>query len=128
MANGSNSVDMTEIELQLKRLAAQNIQVRNKALKKGAEHIRQQLERNTPIGRNNSMTHKHMKEHTTITNPNADGEIAIGFEKAVSWRVHFAELGTAKQPPQAFIQRTLAQTKEEFNRIVSEELRKGFGM
>lgn len=121
-----NSVEIQGVEANLKRLAGQDKRARNKALKKGAEHIRKKLEQNTPESVKEAG--KHLKEYTTITNVNADGEILIGFDKDVSYRAHFVELGTIYQPAQHFIQRTQQQTKEDFFNIVAEELRKELGL
>lgn len=126
MAN--NDVTIEGIDENLKRLASQNKRVTNKALKKGAEYVRKTLEQNTPTGKSGI----HLKDNTVVTNMDQNGEIKIGFNgkgaNDVSWRVHFVELGTMKQPPQAFIQRTQAQTKERFFSIVAEELKKGLGL
>lgn len=123
MAN--NDVDTSGIEQNLKRLAADNKKARNRALKKGAEYVRQKLEENTP---KSVYAGEHMKDFTTFTGVNSDGELRIGFDKQVSFRAHFVELGTIYQLPQAFIQRTQTETKEEFFRIVAEELRKELGL
>lgn len=126
MAN--NDVTIEGIDENLKRLASQNKRVTNKALKKGAEYVRKTLEQNTPTGKSGI----HLKDNTVVANMDQNGEIKIGFNgkgtNDVSWRVHFVELGTMKQPPQAFIQRTQAQTKERFFSMVAEELKKGLGL
>lgn len=123
MANNQNSVEMHGIEENLKRLAMEHKKAMRKALKKGAEMIARKLEDNTPYDAKSGNA-KHLKDVVVVTNMNQDGEIKVGFGGGESWRVSFVELGTLKQPPQAFIQQTQAQTEQEFWNIVRRELEK----
>lgn len=121
MANNLNDVQLNGIEENLKRMAMEHKRVMRKALKKGAEMIARRLEQQTPYD-DKSGNAKHLKDVVVTTNMNQDGEIKIGFGEGESWRVHFVELGTLKQPPQAFIQQTQVQTEQEFWTIVKEIL------
>lgn len=129
-----NDVEIIGIEENLKRLAGQNKRVRNKALKTGAELMENRLKLATPRGitqqkkSKDGTPHKHLTEHTTFSNVNANGEIVIGYDESVNYRVHFIELGTIHQMPQAFIQRTQKETEQEFFNLVASELRKGLGL
>lgn len=123
-----NNVDISGLEEGLKRMARDNIRARDKALKKGAEHIRDRLQRNTPISSKGRPGHKHMKDFTVHTEVSSEGEVRIGFSKDVNYRAHFVELGTVYQRPQAFMKRTQVETKQDFFDIVAEELRRELGL
>lgn len=114
------------IESNLRKLAIKERKARNKALEKLTEAVANQLERNTPPGANHSG--KHMKNDVQISKPDEDGHITVGFGKETSWRVHFVEMGTIKQPPQGFVQQTEDQMKRRVLDIIRSELKKGVGL
>lgn len=122
----SVDVDTTTITNNLKLLASQNARVRNKALRAGAKVIEEGLVKNTK-----EIKGKGDKEHMTdnVSTGNVkDGEIIVGFNKSVAWRVHFTEFGTIRQNAKGFIQRTEDELQNEVMNVVANELRKGFGL
>ncbi|MEK5500450.1 HK97-gp10 family putative phage morphogenesis protein [Bacillus sp. FSL M8-0168] len=114
------------IEGNLRKLAAKEKKVRNKALERAAKEVADQLEINTPSGDDHGGT--HMKDDVQISKPNEDGHITVGFGKETSWRVHFVEMGTMKQPPQGFIQQTEEQMQSKVLEIIRTELKRGLGL
>lgn len=101
--------------------------VRNRALKTAAKAVAEKLKENTPIDPNDN-NETHMKNDIAISGVNQYGEIKVGYGKETYWRAHFVELGTIKQRPQHFIERTEEEARDEFLKIVQEELRKGLGL
>lgn len=120
-------IDTSSIDKALKQMAGKEKRVRNKALKKAGEAIADRLRENTPIDTTDG-NEKHMKDDIVISNVDQYGEIKIGYGHETYWRVHFTEMGTIKQRPQHFIERTEQEMQEEVMRIIQEELRKGLGL
>ncbi|EIT85910.1 HK97 gp10 family phage protein [Fictibacillus macauensis ZFHKF-1] len=117
-------VDTNSVTSELQRLARANRNVETKAMKTVAQKVADQLSVNTPLGRYNDA---HLREHIVVGTPK-DGEIQVGYDKEVSWRVHFAELGTIKQRPQNFVQRTAESMQQDIISMLEEEIRRGLGL
>ncbi|WP_025726784.1 HK97-gp10 family putative phage morphogenesis protein [Heyndrickxia ginsengihumi] len=120
-------IDTSSIDKALKQMAGKEKRVRNRALKQGANTLAARLRENTPVDDNDN-NEKHMRDGIVVSGVNADGEIQVGYDKETYWRVHFSELGTIKQRPQGFIQRTEEEMKNEFFKTVQDELKKGLGL
>ncbi|MGG4040667.1 HK97-gp10 family putative phage morphogenesis protein [Bacillus smithii] len=120
-------IDTSSIDKALKQLAGKEKRVRNKALKKAGEAIAEKLRENTPVDQTDH-NQKHMKDDIVVSGVDQYGEIKIGYGQETAWRVHFVEMGTIKQRPQHFIERTEQEMQEEVMKIVEEELRKGLGL
>lgn len=91
-----------------------------KAVEVAGEYASKQLKTRTPIDYD---TKSHMKDHIVYSKPTAKKTISeVGFDKEVSWRVHFVEFGTIKQPPQAFIQKTLKDIESKVADIIQSEM------
>lgn len=91
-----------------------------KSVEVAGEYASKQLKTKTPIDYD---TKKHMKDHVVYSKPTAKKPISeVGFDKEVSWRVHFVEFGTIKQPPQAFIQKTLKDIESKVADIIQSEM------
>lgn len=121
------NIDTSSIDKALKQMAGKEKRVRNSALKKAGEAVADRLRENTPIDQTDG-NEKHMKDDIVISNVDQYGEIQIGYGDETYWRVHFTEMGTIKQRPQHFIERTEQEMQEEVMRIIEEELRKGLGL
>ena len=119
------STDSSGISRELKRLARANKKVEEKALQKAAEMVAAELRSNTPVDPESKG--KHLKDNVVIGTAK-DGEIQIGYAKEVAWRAHFVEMGTIKQRPQGFIQRTQESMQEEVMRLLEAEIRRGLGL
>jgi HK97 gp10 family phage protein len=123
----SLDIDTSSIDKALKQLAGKEKRVRNKALKKAGEAIAERLRENTPIDPTDH-NDTHMKDDIVVSGVNQYGEVTVGYGHETYWRVHFTEMGTIKQRPQHFIERTEQEMQEEVMRIIQEELRKGLGL
>jgi len=121
------NIDTSSIDKALKQMAGKEKRVRNSALKKAGEVIADKLRQNTPIDQSDN-NEKHMKDDIVVSNVDQYGEITVGFGDDTYWRAHFVELGTIKQRPQHFIERTEQEMQQEVMKIIEEELRKGLGL
>ncbi|MFG3610997.1 HK97-gp10 family putative phage morphogenesis protein [Rummeliibacillus stabekisii] len=118
-------IDTHTIDLALKQMAGKEKKVRNKALQVAAKAFAQELRKNTPTNQKDT---EHLKDDIKISKIDGNGEIFIGYGKETAWRAHFVELGTIKQMPQGFIQRTEREMQSEVMKIMRNELRKGLGL
>lgn len=114
-----------DIDVGLKRMAAQNKRVLNKALRSAGEALADRLQTKTPY---EPKTKLHLRDNIVVGNPDPNGNIKIGYDKKVAWRAHFVELGTIYQKPQAMIQRTEEEMKDQVMSIMKAELKKGLGL
>lgn len=119
------TINTDSIDLALKQLAGKQKKVRNKALEVASQAFADKLKENTPIYSDDTV---HMRDDIRISKIDANGEIFIGFGKETSWRVHFVEIGTIKQKPQAFMQRTEREMKNTIKNIIEKEIKKGLGL
>lgn len=108
-------------------MAGKEKRVRNSALKKAGEAIADRLRENTPIDTTDG-NEKHMKDDIVVSGVNQYGEVTVGYGHETYWRVHFVEMGTIKQRPQHFIERTEQEMQEIVMKIIERELRKGLGL
>ena len=91
-----------------------------KSVEAAGEYASKQLRTKTPIDYD---TKTHMKDHVVYSKPTAKKPVSeVGFDKEVSWRVHFVEFGTIKQPPQAFIQKTMRDIESKVADIIQSEM------
>ena len=64
-----------------------------------------------------------MKDHVVYSKPTVNKPVSeVGFDKQVAWRAHFVEFGTIKQPPQAFIQKTMRDIENKVADIIQSEM------
>ena len=120
-------IDTKSIDQALKRMVAEEKKVRNKGLKEAAKAVAERLRENTPIDLTDG-NEKHMKDEIAISGVDQNGEIYVGYGKETAWRAHFVEMGTIKQRPQHFIERTEQEMQEEIMRIMAEEFKRGLGL
>lgn len=125
------------INRDLLQLARRKQNVLNKALLKAGEVLAAELEENTPkqnerdgqIDRKTRAGHAHMQSNVVFAlDEHEEGKVLIGYTKDVAWRVHFPELGTIKQRPQGFMERTTNSSMNKAVKVLERELRKGLGM
>ena len=68
-------------------------------------------------------TKTHMRDHVVHSKSIPNNSISeVGFDKQVAWRAHFVEFGTIKQPPQAFIQKTMKDIENKVANIIQSEM------
>lgn len=91
-----------------------------KAVEVAGEYASKQLKTKTPIDYD---TKTHMKDHVVYSKPTVNKPVSeVGFDKQVAWRAHFVEFGTIKQPPQAFIQKTMRDIENKVADIIQSEM------
>lgn len=91
-----------------------------KSVEVAGEYASKQLKTKTPIEYD---TKTHMKDHIVYSKPTVNKPVSeVGFDKQVAWRAHFVEFGTIKQPPQAFIQKTMRDIENKVADIIQSEM------
>lgn len=91
-----------------------------KSVEVAGEYASKQLKTKTPIDYD---TKTHMKDHVVYSKPTVNKPVSeVGFDKQVAWRAHFVEFGTIKQPPQAFIQKTMRDIENKVADIIQSEM------
>lgn len=113
---------LNELLMRLNSLGEQADQVKEKALKAGAEIIRDEIERNVP----ESERSDHAKDHIVIGGIE-DDVIKIGPDKK-HFYLMFPEFGTSKQPAQGFVERSFNGSKAEAQRKIAEVIREELGL
>lgn len=97
-----------------------------KAVEVAGEYASKQLKTKTPIDYD---TKTHMKDHIVYSKPTVNKPVSeVGFDKQVAWRAHFVEFGTIKQPPQAFIQKTMKDIEKQVSTIIQKEMQRRMGL
>lgn len=91
-----------------------------KAVEAGGSYAARYLRVKTPVDYNRKT---HMKDHIVFSKPTANNPVSeVGFDKEVSWRVHFVEFGTIKQRPQPFIKTTMKDIENKVTNIIQSEM------
>lgn len=128
----------------IQALGSRSKRVTNKSLRAGRDYIVEQLQANTPYENRSDRswkaqreqdrlyhTHtqfKHLRDDIVYSGVDQFGHIKIGFGKDTYWRAHFVELGTIYQPARPFIATTIDETREGYQEVVANELRKELGL
>lgn len=130
----SVEIDSSEVFKALRELKTSVKRVENPALRKAASFTKTKLEQNTPRwdgkksnGKRGSYMQEHAKDHVVI-GPVKDGNIEVGYDDDVSWRMHFIEFGTIKQKPQGIVQKTQKQIENQVTEIIANELKRRLGL
>jgi len=119
------STGLAEFQAKLKKLASieKNEAVAEKALRKGAEILRAEIERRAP---RSAYKGKHLADHVIISNI-VNGKIKVGFHKDFFY-ARFLEWGTSKMPAQPFIEPAFNAVKNKviaaMVEVYREELKK----
>lgn len=117
---GKNYVDFSSVYKTLGKTEKELEKSMIKSVEAAGEYASKQLKTKTPIDYD---TKTHMKDHVVYSKPTAKNPISeVGFDKEVSWRVHFVEFGTIKQPPQGFIQKALKDIEGKVADIIQNEM------
>lgn len=130
----SVEIDSSEVFKALRQLKTNVKRVENPALRKAASYAQDKLKQNTPYWtgkKSNSKRGSYMQEHAknhVVIGPVKDGNIEVGYDDDVSWRMHFIEFGTIKQKPKAFVQKTQKQIENEVTNIIANELKRRLGL
>lgn len=125
-----NFVDFSDVYKTLRTLGKDIERESNKIMNDIAPDVAQQFAKNIPYwsnskakmsGKRGSYMREHMRDHV-IYSKAKDGYVEIGFDDEVAWRAHFTELGTIKQPPQHFIEKSIDELAQEVQKRVEQEL------
>lgn len=117
---GKNYVDFSSVYKALGKTEKELEKAAVKAVEVAGEYTSKQLKTKTPIDYD---TKTHMKDHVVYSKPTVNKPVSeVGFDKRVSWRVHFVEFGTIKQLPQAFIQKTMRDIESAVADIIQSEM------
>lgn len=130
----SVEVDATEVYKALRELKTSIKRAENPALRKAASFAKTKLEQNTPRwdgkksnGKRGSYMQEHAKDHVVI-GPVSNGNVDVGYDDEVAWRIHFVEFGSIKQPPQGIVQKTQRQIEDQVTEIIANELKRRLGL
>jgi HK97 gp10 family phage protein len=121
VSNGFRLAGFDELISRLREMGDEGKNIEEKALKKGAEIMRNVIEDGVP----ESERRDHAKNHIVVGEIK-DGVIPIGPDKK-HWYLRMPEFGTSKQPAQGFMERAFKDSKNEAKQamadVISEELR-----
>jgi len=99
----------------LKNMGSEGKRIEEKALKVGAEILREEIEANIPAS---ELEKSHAKDHIIIGEIK-DGKIPIGPDHG-HYYLRFPEFGTSTQPAQGFMDRAFKNKKNEALQVISE--------
>ncbi|CAH2261230.1 hypothetical protein ACOSJ1_CBNAJBGD_00826 [Enterococcus faecium] len=130
----SVEIDSSEVFKALRELKTSVKRVENPALRKAASYAKTELEKNTPRwdgkksnGKRGSYMQEHAKNHV-VTSSVKNELVEVGYDKDVSWRMHFIEFGTIKQDPKGFVQKTQKQIEKQVTQIIADEVKRRLGL
>ena len=129
-----NYVDFSEVYNALIKIGKNADSITAKALNKAGEIGERELAKRTPYwdgkkysGKDQMYKREHMQKNTAMTKATkGKHEVLIGYNDNVAWRVHFTELGTMKQRPQHFIEKTVNEVQDEIQQIIMKAMEEAF--
>lgn len=134
-----SEVDMSEVYKALKELGNKYEKVENSIVQKGADFLAKKVEENTPVwagkkiystywnNHENKRIARRKPEHAkddVIVSKAKNGLSEIGYGEDSYWYMHMVEFGTFKIKPQAFLEKTDNEYKDDVTNILANELRK----
>lgn len=129
-----NYVDFSQAYKRLQNAGKNADQIVSKAINSAGEAGMQELKRNTPRFNGTKYSKdgqdykkEHMRDHVVMSKASKNKHVAeVGFDDDVAWMAHFPELGTIKQRPQGFIQKTINSIESEVASIIQKALQEAF--
>lgn len=129
-----NYADFSEAYNALIKIGKNADTITAKALNKAGEIGEQELAKRTPYWNgkkyssgDQSYKREHMQKHTAITKASkGKHQVLVGYDDDVAWRVHFTELGTMRQRPQHFIEKTVKEVQDEIEQIIIKAMQEVF--
>lgn len=129
-----NFVDFSDVYKSLNKLGDDVEKIANNIMDEIAPDVAKQFEKRIPVwdgkksnGQRGSYMQEHARDHVTYTKAK-DGQVEIGFDDEVSWRIHFIEFGTINQPPQHIIEKSLDALADEVQARVEREIMRRLGL
>lgn len=107
----------------LRNMGSEGKRIEEKALKAGAEILREEIEANTPTS---DLEKTHAKDHIIIGEIK-DGKIPIGPDHG-HYYLRFSEFGTSTQPAQGFMERSFKNKKRDAQRAIAEVVKDELGL
>ena len=129
-----NYVDFSDVYKVLGKLGDDVEKVADTIMSDLAPDVAKEFEKKVPYwtgAKNGGSRGAYMKEHArdhVVYTKAKEGQVEIGFDDNVSWRVHFIEFGTINQPPQHIIEKSLDALAEEVRVRVERELIRRLGL
>ena len=129
-----NFVDFSDVYKVLGKLGDDVEKVANTIMNDLAPDVAKECEKKVPYwtgAKNEGSRGAYMKEHArdhVVYTKAKDGQVEIGFDDDVSWRIHFIEFGTIHQPPQHIIEKSLDALAEDVQARVERELIRRLGL
>lgn len=129
-----NFVDFSDVYKVLGKLGDDVEKVANTIMNDLAPDVAKEFEKKVPYwtgAKNEGSRGAYMKEHArdhVVYTKAKDGQVEIGFDDDVSWRIHFIEFGTIHQPPQHIIEKSLDALAEDVQARVERELIRRLGL
>ena len=104
------STGLEEFQAKLKKLSniEKNEAIAEKALRAGAEILREEIERRAP---RSTYKGKHLADHVIVSKI-VNGKIKVGFHKDFFY-ARFLEWGTSKMPAQTFVEPAFNAVKDK---------------
>lgn len=114
---------LNELLTRLNSLGERADETKEKALKAGAEIIRDEIEGNVPVS---TRSGDHAKDHIVVGEMENDA-VKIGPDKKHFYLI-YPEFGTSKQPAQGFMERSFNSVKSEAQQKIAEVIREDLGL
>lgn len=129
-----NYVDFSQVYKRLEKSGKKADLIVSKAVNTAGEKAMNELKQNTPRFNGTKYSRdgqdykkEHMRDHVVMSKANKNNHVAeVGFDDDVAWMAHFPELGTIKQRPQGFIQKTINSIESEVASIIQKALQEAF--
>ena len=109
---------MQELQRKLEQLAKLGQRIQEKALKAGADILREEIERRAPKSTYNK---EHLIEHIIVSEI-VKGVIQIGYEKDFFYAMYL-EWGTVNMAAQPFIEPAYLAVKDEVQHVMADIIR-----
>ncbi|AZS06461.1 head-tail joining protein [Enterococcus phage heks] len=130
----TNYTDFSEVYNALNAIGKNADRITVKALNQAGEIAKKELAKRSPYfdgkkyaGKMQSYKKEHMKDHTVASRASKNKfEVEVGYDSDVSWRIHFTELGTIRQRPQHFIEKTIKDIEDEVQQIILKAMKEVF--
>lgn len=136
-----NYADFSDVYKALLGVGKNANRAASQSVNQATDYARRKLVVNTPYWkgkkykndkRTNSTNYRqydkyHAKHHVVATKATTSKHTTeVGYDDDVAWKIHFAELGTIKQRPQGFIQRTIEETEPKVEDMIYRAMKEAF--
>lgn len=113
--------DSSSATIALKKIKGNYNKAEKYAVEQAGQLIAERLAQNTPVWQGKGPT-EHARDHVVVSKFK-DGGTEVGYDKTVSWYIHFVEFGTFKQKPQGFVQKTQNEVEQEVIELMENVIR-----